>query len=75
MSPDAKRPPVGPPADRSNTTTADRLFSAELEALTFSEAARSWLDHLVVGDTPTLEGIDAAQILLYRAKQFALVAV
>jgi hypothetical protein len=46
----------------------------ELEALVFSEAARTWLDHLLIGDIEIVEGVDAARVLLRRAHRFAAVS-
>jgi hypothetical protein len=46
----------------------------QLEAAVFAEAARKWLDHLLIGDIGLVEGVDAARVLLRRAHLFAAAA-
>jgi NADPH:quinone reductase-like Zn-dependent oxidoreductase len=79
MRPDREPPPDGESGGQLRNTvgrTKFRTHSTEIavEALVFSEAARTWIDHMLVGDIEIGEGVDAASVLIGRAQQFAAVA-
>jgi hypothetical protein len=45
-----------------------------LEALTFASAARDWIEYGLRGHVEIVEAVDAADVLLDRARGFALAA-
>jgi hypothetical protein len=53
--------------------SVSQFTAAAVETLVFADAERSWLDHLLGGDIPSVEGVHAARVLVDRAERFALV--